>query len=37
MLLMIEKGVKGEVCHAIHQYSNANKKHIKDHNKNEEL
>ena len=37
MLLMVEKDIRGEICHAIHQLSNANHKYIKDHNKNEEL
>ena len=26
MLLMIEKGIRGGICHAIHQYVKANKK-----------
>ena len=37
MLLIVEKDIRGEICHAIHQHSNANNKYIKDHNKNEEL
>ena len=36
MLLMIEKGIKGEVCHAIHRYAKANNKYMKDYNKDEE-
>ena len=37
MLLVVEKDIRWEICHAIHQHSNANDKYIKDHNKNEEL
>ena len=36
MLLMIEKGIRGGICHAIHRYSKANNKYIKDYNKDEE-
>ena len=36
MLLMIEKGVRGGICHAIHQYEKANKKHIQDYDENKE-
>ena len=36
MLLMIEKGIRGGICHAIHRYSQANNKYIKDYNKDEE-
>ena len=30
MLLMVEKDVKGEICHAVHRYAKANKKYMKD-------
>ena len=30
MLLMIEKGTRGGICHAIQQYSKANNKYVKD-------
>ena len=33
MLLMIEKGTRGEICHAIHRYANANNKDMKDYDK----
>ena len=36
MLLMLEKGIKGEICHAMHRYAKASKKYIKDYNKDEE-
>ena len=30
MLLMIEKGINGGICHAIHQYVKGNNKYMKD-------
>ena len=36
MLLMIEKGIIGGICHAIHRHAKANNKYIKDHDKNKE-
>ena len=36
MLLMIEKGIIGGTCHAIHQYVKANNKYMKDYDKNKE-
>ena len=36
MLLMIEKGIRGGICHAIHQYGKANNKSMKNYNKNKE-
>ena len=35
MLLMVEKSVKGGICHTIHRYAKANKKYMKDYDKNE--
>ena len=34
MLLMVENGVKDRICHAIYQYVKANKKYMKDYDKN---
>ena len=34
MLLMIEKGIRGGICHAIHRYARANDKYMKSYNKN---
>ena len=34
MLLMVEKGIRGEICHAIYRYAKANNKYIKDYDKN---
>ena len=36
MLLMVEKGIRGGICHSIHQYARANNKYIKNYNNNEE-
>ena len=36
MLLMVEKGITGGICHAIHRYAKANNKYMKDYNKDEE-
>ena len=37
MLLMVKKGIRGRICHAIHQYSKSNKKHMKDYDEKKEL
>ena len=34
MLLMAEKGIRGEICYAIHRYAKANNKYMKNHDKN---
>ena len=34
LLLMVEKGIKGGICHAINQYMKANNKYMKDSDKN---
>ena len=34
MLLMVEKGIKGGICHAIYRYAKANDKYIKKYDKN---
>ena len=36
MLLMVEKGTRGGICHAIHQYVTANNKYMKNYDKNKE-
>ena len=36
MLLMVEKGIRRGICHAIHHYSKANNKYMKDYDKNKE-
>ena len=35
MLLIVEKGIRGGICHAIHRYAKANNKCMKDYDKNE--
>ena len=34
LLLMIEKGIRGRICHAIHRYAKANNKYMKYYDKN---
>ena len=34
MLLMVEKGIKRGMCHAIHRYGKANNKYMKGYDKN---
>ena len=36
MLLMVEKGIRGGICHAILRYAKANNKYVKDYNEDEE-
>ena len=36
MLLMVEEGIRGGICHAIHRYAKANHKYMKNYNKKEE-
>ena len=36
ILLIVEKGIRGGICHAIHRYMNANNKYMKNYAKNKE-
>ena len=36
MLLMVEKGIRGGICHAIHRYAKASNKNMKNYEKNKE-
>ena len=36
MLLMVEKGIRGGICHTIHRYVKANNKYMKNYYKNKE-
>ena len=36
MLLMVEEGLRGGICHAIHRYPKANNKYMKNYDKNKE-
>ena len=31
---MVEKGIRGRISHAIHQYAKANNRYMKDYDKN---
>ena len=36
MLLMVEEGIRGGICHSMHRYAKANNKYMKNYNDNEE-
>ena len=36
MLLMVEEGIRGRICHSIQRYAKANNKYMKNYNNNEE-
>ena len=36
MLLMVEEGIRGGICHSIHRFAKANNKYMKNYNINEE-
>ena len=36
MLLMVEEGIRGGICHSIHRYTKVNNKYMKNYNKDEE-
>ena len=36
MLLMVEKRIRGRICHSIHRYAKANNKYMQKYNNNEE-
>ena len=36
MLMMVEKGIRGGICHAIHRYAKANNKYMKNYDEKEE-
>ena len=37
MLLMVEKGIRGGICHAIHRYVETNNKYMKNHDKKQRI
>ena len=36
MLLMVEKEIRGGICHSVHRYAKANNKYMKNYDKNKE-
>ena len=36
MLLMVEKGIRGGICHSIYRYAKSNNKYMKDYDENKE-
>ena len=36
MLSTVENGIRGRICHAIHQHAKANNKYMKNYDKNKE-
>ena len=36
MLVLVVKGIRGGICHAIHRYDKANNKYMKGYDKNKE-
>ena len=36
LLLMIEEGIRGGICHAVHRYAKANNRYMKDYNESKE-
>ena len=37
MLIIVEKGIRGGMCHSIYRYAKVNKKYMKDYDKNKDL
>ena len=36
MVLMVEEGIRGEICHMIHRHAKTNNKYMKNYDKNKE-
>ena len=37
MLLMIEEGIRGRICHAVHRYAKANNRYMKNYDKSKRV
>ena len=37
MSLMVEKGIRGGICHVTHRYAEANNKYLKNYHKNKDF
>ena len=37
MLLMVQKGMRGGICHSIYQYGKTNNEYVKDYDKNKDV
>ena len=37
LLMVVEKGIRGGICHYNNRYATANNKYLKDYDKNKEL
>ena len=37
ILLMVEKGSRGGICHSVNRYAKVNNKYVKDYDKNKEV
>ena len=36
-MLLVEKGIRGKICHSLYQYAKANNKYMEDYDQNKEL
>ena len=37
MLLMVEEGIRGRICHSVHRYAKANNKYMKNYDKKKRI
>ena len=36
-MLLVEKGIRGKICHSLYRYAKANNKYMEDYDQNKEL